>query len=437
MEDAALLRRYAENADQAAFAELVARRLPLVYSAALRQVGGDAHLARDVAQSVFADLARKAAALAERPVLAGWLYTSACYAAAKAVRAEQRRRRREQEATAMEELTRNDEPRTDWAVLRSVIDAAMRDLNERDREAVLLRFFENRGFAEIGERLRVGENGARMRVGRALDKLHATLARRGIRSSAAALGTLLASEAVAAAPTGLATAIVAAAPAAGGALGGLTVLMSVTKLQWTVGAVVLTAGVLTGVVQQRANAALERDVAALRTVAEEIDAEHRRLRAPSGGSDELERLRAEAKELPELQARARERFDEWQKRQATRAAASTKVRPRSAPPSGPVLPWAELDVVPQPLKQVPPIYPAWMREFGIAGRVTVSFVIGADGAVADAKVLSTTHGAFDEPALAALAEWKFAPGQKAGAAVNTRAELALVFTMQRDADDWF
>lgn len=436
MDDAELLRRYAEAADQAAFAALVERRLPLVYSAALRQVGGDAHLARDVAQSVFADLARKAAVLSERPVLAGWLYTSACYAAAKVVRAEQRRRRREQEATAMEELTRSDAPPADWAVLRRVIDAAMRDLNDRDREAVLLRFFENRGFAEIGERLCVGENGARMRVERALDKLHAALARRGIRSSAAALGTLLATEAVAAAPNGLATAIVAAAPAAG-AWGGLTVLMSVTKLQLTVGAIVLTAGVLTGVVQQRANAALERDVAALRTVTKEINTEHRHLRAPSTGSDELERLRAEAKELPEMQARARERFDEWQKRQAARAPASTKAKPRSAPPSGPVLPLAELDVVPQPLKQVPPAYPAGMREFGIAGRVTVSFVIGSDGSVADAKVLSSTHNAFDEPALAALAEWKFAPGRKAGAAVNTRAEMALVFAMQHETEDWF
>lgn len=436
MDDAELLRRYTEAADQAAFATLVERRLPLVYSAALRQVGGDAHLARDVAQSVFADLARKAAVLADRPVLAGWLYTSAGYAAAKVVRAEQRRRRREQEASVMDELTRRDGSAPDWAALRGVIDAAMQELNERDREAVLLRFFENRGFAEIGARLRLGENGARMRVERALDKLHAALARRGIRSSAAALGTLLATEAVVAAPSGLATAIVAAAPAAG-ALSGLTVLMSVTKLQWAVGAVVLTAGAVTGVVQQRANAALERDVAALRATAAEIDSEHRRLRAPSGGSDELERLRAEAKELPELQARTRERFDELKKRQAARVAAPAKAQPRRAPPSGPVLPMAELDLVPQPLKQVPPIYPAGMREFGIAGRVTVSFVIVSDGAVADAKVLTSTHGAFDEPALAALAEWKFTPGRKAGEAVNTRAELALVFTMQHEGDDWF
>lgn len=434
MEDAELLRRYAQSADQAAFAELVARRLPLVYSAALRQVGGDAHLARDVAQGVFADLARKAAALAGRESLSGWLYTSAGYAAAKAVRGEQRRRRREQEAHAMDELTRNDEPAADWTVLRPVIDDAMRDLAERDREAVLLRFFENRGFAEIGARLRIGENGARMRVERALDKLHAALARRGVGSSASALGAALAANAVGAAPSGLAGAIAAGAPAA--AIGVSGFFMAVTKLQWTVGAAVLAAGALTGVVQYRANAALAQDVAQLRTMADDVAAEQRRLHAPPAGSDELERLRAAAAELPELRSRVRERFDEWQKRQASRAA-TVPVRPRKAAPAGPVLPLAELDLKPRPLKQVPPAYPAVMLEFGITGRAVVSFVIGSDGTVADAKVLSSTHGAFDEPALAALAEWKFAPGQKAGVPVNTRAELALVFTMRRDTDDWF
>lgn len=93
--------------------------------------------------------------------------------------------------------------------------------------------------------------------------------------------------------------------------------------------------------------------------------------------------------------------------------------------------------MPRPLKQVPPVYPAALREFGISGRVVVSFVIGSDGDIADAKVRSSTHSAFEEPALAGLAEWEFAPGQKAGAAVNTRVEMALVFTMQREAADWF
>ena len=81
--DNELLRRYASDKSEEAFAELVKRHVNLVYSAALRQARGDTHLAHDVAQSVFADLARKAASLLDRESLSGWLYTSAYFAANK------------------------------------------------------------------------------------------------------------------------------------------------------------------------------------------------------------------------------------------------------------------------------------------------------------------------------------------------------------------
>jgi DNA-directed RNA polymerase specialized sigma24 family protein len=58
--DIDLLRRYAQHGAEAAFGELVARHANLVYSTALRILNGDRHLACDVAQSVFTDLARKA-----------------------------------------------------------------------------------------------------------------------------------------------------------------------------------------------------------------------------------------------------------------------------------------------------------------------------------------------------------------------------------------
>ncbi len=97
MEDAELLRRYAEEHSETAFAELVRRRVDLVYSVARRQCGGDGHLAEEVTQRVFVDLARKAKALAGRTVISGWLYRSAQFAASDAVRSERRRRAREQE----------------------------------------------------------------------------------------------------------------------------------------------------------------------------------------------------------------------------------------------------------------------------------------------------------------------------------------------------
>src|SRR5882724_4309843 len=154
-DDAELLRRYAETGSEEAFAELVRRHLNLVYFAALRQVGGDAHRAQDVAQTVFTDLARKARSLTGRATLTGWLHTSTRFAATKLRRADSSRQQREQEATTMNALLSDPDPAAEWERLRPLIDDAIHDLDERDREAVLLRYFENRPFAEIGATLRL------------------------------------------------------------------------------------------------------------------------------------------------------------------------------------------------------------------------------------------------------------------------------------------
>src|SRR5438270_11438820 len=105
--DAQLLRRFVVDGHEAAFSELVSRRIDLVYSAALRQLGGDTHRAEDVTQLVFIDLARKARTLARHPSLLGWLYTSTHHAAVNTIRVEQRRQRREEEAHIMDDLTRS------------------------------------------------------------------------------------------------------------------------------------------------------------------------------------------------------------------------------------------------------------------------------------------------------------------------------------------
>src|SRR5215831_2840008 len=112
--DCELLRRYSEEQSEEAFAELVRRHVDLVYSAALRQVNGDAHLAQDVAQMVFTEAARQAAALSRRQALTAWLYTCSHFSAAKAVRTERRRLAREQEVQAMQERLHNSGPEPDW-----------------------------------------------------------------------------------------------------------------------------------------------------------------------------------------------------------------------------------------------------------------------------------------------------------------------------------
>ena len=205
-DDGQLLRQYVEDRSEAAFTEFVDRHINVVYFAALRRVGGDRHLAHDVAQSVFADLARKAPTLVDRPVLVGWLYTSTRFAAAQAVRTEQRRRIHEQEAQTMHEL--NSTPEANWNQLRPVLDDAMDELNDQEREVVLLRFFEQLPLAEVGGRFAISTDAARMRVDRALEKLRGLLARRGIASTSTALAAVVATQTGLAVPPGMVAKIV-------------------------------------------------------------------------------------------------------------------------------------------------------------------------------------------------------------------------------------
>jgi RNA polymerase sigma factor (sigma-70 family) len=237
--DSELLHRYAHEASEAAFAELVQRHIGLVYHAALRQLGGDGHRAHDVTQTVFTDLARKAAVLARHPALPSWLHTSTRYAAATVRRAERTRKKYEEAAETMKELERDETP-AEWTQLRPLVDELLQQLNESDRTVLLLRFFEGRPFAEIGTALNLSEDAARMRVERGLEKLHRLLARRGLASSTMVLGLMLTQQAVGAAPVGLAAIVtgqaLASASAAGPALS-LFQFMSASKI--TTGAVSL------------------------------------------------------------------------------------------------------------------------------------------------------------------------------------------------------
>lgn len=268
MNDFELLRCYAEDRSEAAFAELVKRYIDFVYSAAFRQVGGDAHLADDVTQSVFVDLARKAGSFPEHTVLGGWLYTGTRYAAAKAVRREQRRRAREQESVLMQESPHDAASESSWETVRAVLDNAMHALSERDRNAVLLRYFENRPLAEVGARLGLSEDAARMRVRRALEKLRDLLGRRGVISTSTALAALLAQQTVSAAPASLSANIVGTALATGAVGSGpaLTLLhLMNAKLKIGIVTAVVVAGVATPLaIQERARRDLRAENATLR-----------------------------------------------------------------------------------------------------------------------------------------------------------------------------
>lgn len=230
VDDAELLQRYSGSGVEAAFTELVQRHVNLVYFTALRRTCGDAALAKDITQSVFSTAARKARDLTNHLSLTGWFYTTTRHLSDKAVKKEQTRRHYEQNA-AMDALT-TAESSPEWERVRPIIDGALEEMAERDREVILMRFFQSRGFADIGATLQISDDAARMRVDRALEKMKKLLHRRGLPSTAAALAVALSAQGTVTVPAGMAAAVSGAAIASAGAAGGLALVfgfMSITK----------------------------------------------------------------------------------------------------------------------------------------------------------------------------------------------------------------
>jgi RNA polymerase sigma factor (sigma-70 family) len=271
-ESAGWLRDYVEHGSGEAFGQLVAGHFDLVYSAALRRVGGDAHLAQDVAQNVFTDLARKAKSLPREVYLAGWLYRHTCFTAANAVRGERRRQTRERHAVEMN--APNDPADAVWQQLAPVLDEAMKELSDPDRDAILLRYFERQPFRVVGDTLGTSEDGARKRVDRALEKLRGYFGRRGVTVSAVVLGEVLNAQAVVTAPAGVATVVTASALAAaavgGGAVSTIIKLLTMTKLK--IAGVALMAGLAAIITQQAfTNQKLRQENRALSQQAAQMD----------------------------------------------------------------------------------------------------------------------------------------------------------------------
>ena len=297
-DDAELLSRYAADQSEDAFAELTRRHVDLVHSAALRLMNGDLHAAQDVTQQVFTEVARQAKRLARHPALVGWLYTTTRLMALRMNRTEQRRQAREQEANMMNELLHDDTPPVDWNRLRTVIEDAMHELDDQDRHAVLLRYFQNKTLNEVGAELNLTENAARMRVDRALDKLRGKLARHGITTTAAALAAVVAANAVQAAPAGLAATISAAA-VAGSAVQASTLIVAtktiaMTTLQKTIVAAALAAAVGTGVYAVHQGAQLRGQIRTLEEQQAPMTAQIQQLQQERGqAAGQLAALRAE------------------------------------------------------------------------------------------------------------------------------------------------
>jgi RNA polymerase sigma factor (sigma-70 family) len=230
--DPQLLRDYAERRSEAAFAELVRRHVDFVHSAALRMVC-DPHLAKDVTQGVFIALAQNACQLADRPVLSGWLHRTAQNLAANTVRCDVRRRAREQEAAAMNELL-STESDANWENIAPHLDARLGELDEADRDALLLRYFQRKSAREMAEILGTSEDAAQKRVSRAVERLREFFSKRNVTIGASGLTILISANAVQSAPIGLAATISAAAVLAGTAVHTSTVIAATKTIAMTI-----------------------------------------------------------------------------------------------------------------------------------------------------------------------------------------------------------
>jgi len=238
MDDRELLRQYVAGGSHEAFAQLVNRHIDLVYAAALRLVR-EPHMAQDVVQTVFVQLARKAASLREGNALAGWLYRATCGVAKDSLRTERRRRERESEAMKRAGLETDDQALR--SSLEPLLDEAMQHLDKIEQNALVLRFLEGKSLRETGHALGLSEDAAQKRVHRALEKLRLHFARHRIVVSSGLIAAALAAVAAQAAPAGLSatvvqTALVASAGVAAGA--------STAKFALTIGGGAVALGVL-------------------------------------------------------------------------------------------------------------------------------------------------------------------------------------------------
>jgi RNA polymerase sigma factor (sigma-70 family) len=248
--DMELVRDYSRLNSEAAFAELVQRHINLAYSAALRHVGNAAH-AEEVTQAVFIILARKAAGLRPDCILEGWLYETTRLTALSFLRGERRRQFREQEAYMQSTLQETNDVST-WNQLAPLLDEAMSRLAKKDRDAVMLRFFNEKNLHEVAAALNVNEAAAQRRVLRAVEKLRKFFTKRGVAISSAAIAGAISSNSVQAAPVALAKTVTAVAIAKGAAattstlilVKGALKLMAWTKMKIAIGVgIVLAAGI--------------------------------------------------------------------------------------------------------------------------------------------------------------------------------------------------
>jgi RNA polymerase sigma factor (sigma-70 family) len=214
MDDRELLTEYATRNSEDAFRTLVERHAGFVYHTAMRQVGNH-HQAEEITQAVFIALARKAGRIKANAVLSGWLFRATRYAIANHLRSNTRRQRYEEEAMLMQSIFQPAEAAAVSNQMTPRLNDALNKLSDKDREAVLIRFFQNKSHKEVAQMLGVSEDAAKVRISRAMEKLRLIFSRQGIVVPAAVFVAALGTCSAKAAPAGLTASVTAVALAKG------------------------------------------------------------------------------------------------------------------------------------------------------------------------------------------------------------------------------
>lgn len=318
--DFALLREFVRNGGQPAFATLVRRHLNLVYATALRKVD-DSGGAEEIAQNVFSVLARKAWQFAADDSLPAWLHKTALLESKFWLRGELRRRRREQTAAELGTTMNTPEDQPAVSALVPLLDDALLSLREKDRTALLLRFYESHSLRDVGAAFGVSEDTAQKRVQSALGKLAEFFKRRGFKTATVATAAAALQHTATNASATLVTTVVGAAlQAAPPTLVGLGALFarlaSMSRVQTAMVCVALAAAPLGWQLNARhaAAAQLKRSQTQLLAAQSESAAAQEELARMRATFAKLQQTAAQQKEAADRAAESARAFELWKQK---------------------------------------------------------------------------------------------------------------------------
>lgn len=184
---------HGKNAEES-FRRAVEHLKPLIFQTAFRK-SRDEELAKDITQTVFLRLAKKASSLSRHPAILGWVHETTRTEAFAALRSQARRKKREE--AAMKDVTQYSESSREAL---EIIDGSMRCLSAAEKELVLMKYFEDRSYQSITAMTGRSESAEKMRLKRALEKMAGWLSRKGITLSISGLATILGTEMAKGAP---------------------------------------------------------------------------------------------------------------------------------------------------------------------------------------------------------------------------------------------